>query len=106
MASRDVSAGADMPVGARGAGPDRRTDETKAAFKTTEFIAYVAVLAAVLIAGLVIGEEDTGGGDDFAADTVWLYAVILTFGYMVSRGLAKSGSRHRFWDDGGPGRDR
>ncbi len=26
------------------------------------------------------------------ADRVWLYAVILTVGYMVSRGLAKSGS--------------
>ena len=105
MASRDVTTGGgDVPAGARGVGPERRTDETKPAFKTTEFIAYVAVLAAILIAGLVVGEEDTGRGDDLAANVVWLYATILTFGYMVSRGIAKSGSRHRFWDDGGPGR--
>ena len=103
----------DTPTGAaaatsRGAGVGRRrVTETKAAFKTTEFIAYVAVLAAVLIAGLVIGEEDQGRGDDFAANTVWLYATVLTFGYMVSRGIAKSGSRHRFWNDGdGPGDGR
>ena len=76
-----------------------RTDETKPAFKTTEVVAYVAVLAAVLIAGLVIKGGDEGT-DELTATTVWLYAVILTFGYMVSRGIAKSGSRHRS-DDGG-----
>ncbi len=80
-------------------GGGRLTDETKPAFKTTEFIAYVVILLAVLIAGLIIGEEDTGRGDDFAANTVWLYAVILTFGYMVSRGLAKSGSRDPYTED-------
>jgi high-affinity Fe2+/Pb2+ permease len=77
-------------------GAVRRTDETKPAFKTTEFIAYVAVLLGVFIAGLVI----KGGNDDELKSTsVWLYAVILTFGYMISRGIAKSGSRHRFTDD-------
>ena len=68
----------------------RLSTETKAAPKTTEFIAYVAVLAAMLIAALVTDDDGDGG---FAADQVWLYATILTFGYMVSRGLAKSGSR-------------
>jgi hypothetical protein len=58
--------------------------ETKSAFKTTEMIAYVAVLAAVLIAGAI--------ADGFGARTIWLYATILTVGYMISRGLAKSGS--------------
>jgi hypothetical protein len=71
------------------------TDETKAAFKTTEFIAFVAMLAGVFIAGLVITGGDT---DEFKSPTVWLYAVILTFGYMLSRGIAKSGSRHRDHD--------
>jgi len=80
-------------------GPDRRADETKPAFKTTEFMAYVAVTIAILIVGLIIGEEDQGRGDDFAANTVWLYVTILTLGYMLSRGLAKAGSRHRYWDD-------
>ena len=76
------------------AGGAVHTDETKPAFKTTEFVAYVAVLAAVLIAGLVITGDDEGT-DELTANEVWLYAVILTFGYMLSRGLAKAGSRHR-----------
>jgi hypothetical protein len=67
----------------------RLTTETKAAFKTTEFFAYVAVLAGVLIAGAVIDQADAGG---FGARQVWLYATILTVGYMISRGLAKAGS--------------
>jgi hypothetical protein len=78
------------------AGAVRATDETKAAFKTTEFVAYVAILAGVFIAGLIIKGGDT---DELKSPTVWLYAVILTFGYMVSRGIAKSGSRHRYTDD-------
>jgi hypothetical protein len=74
----------------------RLTTETKAAFKTTELIAYVAVLAAILIAGLII----KGGADDeFQANRVWLYATILTGAYMISRGLAKSGSREPYDDD-------
>ena len=68
----------------------RLSTETKAAFKTTEFFAFVAVLAGVLIAGFVVDSADAGG---FGARQVWLYATILTVGYMVSRGLAKSGSR-------------
>jgi hypothetical protein len=68
---------------------ERRTTETKAAFKTTEFIAYVTVLVGILIAGLVV---DDGPGA-FGAEKVWLFATILTVGYLVSRGLAKSGSR-------------
>jgi hypothetical protein len=68
----------------------RLTTETKAAFKTTEFAAFVAVLAGILIAGAVVDSSDAGG---YGARQVWLYATILTVGYMVSRGLAKSGSR-------------
>jgi hypothetical protein len=68
----------------------RLSTETKAAFKTTEFFAFVAVLVGVLIAAAVIDETDAGG---FGARQAWLYATILTVGYMVSRGLAKSGSR-------------
>ena len=70
--------------------PRRLSTETKAAFKTTEFFAFVAVLIAVLVAAALIDETDAGG---FGARQAWLYATILTVGYMVSRGLAKSGSR-------------
>jgi hypothetical protein len=78
----------------------RRTTETKAAFKTTEFIAYVVVTVGVLIASVVVdgnGNGDNGaGGDYFRADRAWLYIVLLTIGYLVSRGLAKAGSREPY----------
>jgi hypothetical protein len=82
-------------------GPARRSTETKAAFKTTELIAYVAAVIAVLIAGMIIDESDAGG---LGGRQVWLYVTILTVGYMLSRGLAKSGSRDPYWDDSGNGR--
>ena len=71
----------------------RLSTETKAAFKTTEFFSFVAVLAGILIAGAVVDSSDAGG---YGARQVWLYATILTVGYMVARGLAKSGSREPY----------
>ena len=76
--------------------PVRKSTETKAAFKTTELMAYVAAVVGVLIAGAVIDESNAGG---FGGKQVWLYVTILTVGYMVSRGLAKSGSRDPYTDD-------
>ena len=73
--------------------PARRiSTETKASFKTTELIAYVAAVLGVLIASAVV---DTS---DFGAQEAWFYVTLLTIGYLVSRGLAKSGSRD-FYDD-------
>jgi hypothetical protein len=90
--------GAAGTTGVSGAGDVRRRPrvraartETKSAYKTTEMIAYVAVLAGVLIAGAV--------ADGFGARSIWLYATILTVGYMISRGLAKSGSHEPYVDD-------
>ena len=71
----------------------RLSTETKAAFKTTEFFAYVAVLTGILVAGALVDSSDAGG---YGARQVWLYSTILTVGYMVSRGLAKSGSREPY----------
>jgi hypothetical protein len=85
VADRDTNGAA-----ARRATSRRLSTETKAAFKTTEFFAFVAVLAGILIAGAVVDASNAGG---FGARQVWLYATILTVGYMVSRGLAKSGAR-------------
>jgi hypothetical protein len=77
--------------------PRRRlVTETKASFKTTEFFAYIAVLLGVLIAAGVIDESNAGG---FGARQAWLYATILTVGYMISRGLAKSGSHQPYDED-------
>ncbi|MFI8199476.1 hypothetical protein ACIF6K_23545 [Streptomyces sp. NPDC085942] len=77
--------------------PRRLSTETKSALKTTEFFIYLASVAAVLIASAMVGSED-GHADYFRADKAWLYVVILTVGYMVSRGLAKSGSRDPYND--------
>ena len=75
----------------------RLSTETKAAFKTTEFIAYVAVLVGLLIAGAVTKAGGYAGSHDpFRADRVWLYITVLTVGYMVSRGIAKAGSRQPY----------
>jgi hypothetical protein len=74
----------------------RRETETKASFKTTEFFAFLAVLAGILIAAQVVDESNAGG---FGAKQAWLYITILTVGYMVSRGLAKSGSRDPYTAD-------
>jgi hypothetical protein len=85
--------------GALGRATRRLATETKQAFKTTEFWAMVALVVAILIAGNSI-ESAEGGPDVFAADKVWLYITILGSAYMVSRGLAKSGSREPYWPDG------
>lgn len=80
----------------------RLSTETKSAFKTTELIAYVVSVIAILIAAQTIGSDSkaTGadGGDYFRADKAFLYITIVTVGYLISRGLAKSGSRD-FYDD-------
>jgi hypothetical protein len=67
--------------------------ETKASFKTTEFFAFLAVAVGVLVAAAVVDETNAGG---FGAKQAWLYVTIVTVGYMVSRGLAKSGSREPY----------
>lgn len=72
----------------------RRGAETKPFYRTTEFIVFVLATAAVLLASYLVRATD-GHLDYFQADKAWLYVVILSVGYMVSRGLAKSGSRHR-----------
>jgi hypothetical protein len=76
--------------------------ETRPAFKTTELAAYIVATVGVLIAGLV---TKAGGGHDdrLTADQAWLFVTILTVGYMLSRGLAKSGSYETGFDD--PRRD-
>jgi hypothetical protein len=73
--------------------PVRRSNETKAAFKTTEFIVYVVAVVGVLVASFLVSTTDAHE-DYFRADRAWFYIVLLSIGYMVSRGLAKSGSRH------------
>ena len=71
-------------------------EETKPSWKTTELFVYLAAVAGVLIASKVLGDGTAeNGADYFAADKAWWYITLLTIGYLVSRGLAKSGSRTR-----------
>ena len=56
-------------------------------YKSTEFYAFLASVAAVLIAA--------AQADNFDAPRAWTLVAALAVGYMVSRGLAKSGSAHR-----------
>ena len=71
-----------------------RGEETKPSFKTTELIVYVLAVIGVLIASNMVGDGAADNGSDyFAADKAWWYITLLTIGYMISRGLAKAGSR-------------
>ena len=69
----------------------RESTETKASTKTSEFFVYVIAAAAILIASYVV--------DGFNATEGWMFFTYLTIGYMISRGLAKSGSREPYQAD-------
>ncbi|WP_369140087.1 hypothetical protein [Modestobacter versicolor] len=70
----------------------RSSTETKSASRTTEFIAYAAAVLAVVITALAVDADGRGGADPFGAETALRYLALLTIGYVVARGLAKSGS--------------
>jgi hypothetical protein len=65
-------------------------DETKLSLKTTELWAFVLAVIGVLYAAYE--------ANNFAADQAWTLVAVLTVGYMISRGLAKAGSRHHIED--------
>ncbi|WP_410821886.1 hypothetical protein [Micromonospora sp. 050-3] len=72
----------------------RGGDETKPSWKTSELAIYVLAVIGVLIASNAVGDGAANdGGDYFAADKAWWFITLLTIGYLVSRGLAKAGSR-------------
>ena len=67
--------------------------ETKASTKTTEFFVFLAAVAAVAVTSLLVGQDENTGVDPFSALDALRYITILSIGYMLARGLAKSGSR-------------
>jgi hypothetical protein len=69
----------------------RHARETKPSFKTTELIVYVLSVFGVLIASWLVDVRPDGQG--FSAYQGWFLVTLLTIGYLISRGLAKSGSR-------------
>ena len=64
--------------------------ETKPFFLTSEFWGAVA-----LIAGLAIA---AGTSEQIDARLFWILATATTIGYILSRGIAKSGTKSRSWD--------
>jgi hypothetical protein len=64
--------------------------ETRPFFVTSEFLVYV-----LLLMGLAITAGSSASVD---ARFFWEWATLATIAYMLSRGLAKSGTRSRAWD--------
>lgn len=64
----------------------RTSEETKPSFKNTELIVLVATVAGVLVASRM--------DDSLNALWAWILVSALAIGYMLSRGLARAGSRH------------
>jgi uncharacterized membrane protein YcjF (UPF0283 family) len=100
MSTPNATAGRDAlaQTQARSGGVRRLATETKQAFKTTEFWAMVVVVIGILVSAAAINGGDNGT-DEFIARNAWLYVAIVAAGYMVSRGLAKSGVRDPYTDD-------
>jgi hypothetical protein len=61
-------------------------DETKLSLKTTEFWAMAAIIGAILIASAV--------SDSLGDVRAWTLVAAVAIGYMISRGLAKSGTKY------------
>ena len=89
MATRDMTTDRVQTAASRPSVTHR--DETKPSFLTTEFYAMIGVIAAILVAA--------AQADNFDAPRAWTLVAAVAIGYMVSRGLAKSGSAHRDRDD-------
>ena len=64
----------------------RASDETKLSLKTTEFWAMAGIIVAILIASAV--------SDSLGDVRAWTLVAAVGIGYMISRGLAKSGSKY------------
>jgi len=64
----------------------RTSEETKASFKTTEFWAMAVIILAILIASAV--------SDSLGDVRAWTLVAAVAIGYMISRGLAKSGTKY------------
>jgi hypothetical protein len=83
----------------------RLSTETKHSSKTSELYVMIAIVIGILIAAAVIkggdsgGAPNGGGGDEFIARQAWLYVAIVASAYLVSRGLAKAGSRDPYTAD-------
>jgi hypothetical protein len=77
-------------TGTRTVSPGYVKVETKPFFTTSEFAFYALMTLALLVTAAV--------DDSIDARWFWLLEVPLTIGYLLSRGIAKSGSRTPSYD--------
>jgi hypothetical protein len=73
--------------------PRIRSTETRKSFRTTEFFAFVVFSALALLAAYT--------QDGFDIDQAWTLVAVVTSFYMLSRGIAKAGSREPRYDNDG-----
>jgi hypothetical protein len=85
----DVETGVGASRRNRSYGSGRTFTETKAGFKTTEFMVALAAIVAILIATYVADA-------DLGANEGWKYMSWVAVAYIVSRGLAKLGTREPY----------
>ena len=92
MESAGRTAGARMDWRNRWAAPPRTqyTSETKPFFLTSEFLVFV-----LYEMGLAIAASTS---DTIDARLFWILTTVATAFYMLSRGIAKSGTRSRAYD--------
>ena len=69
----------------------RISDETKHSLKTTEFWAMAGVIGAILIASYV--------SDSLGDVRAWTLVAAVASAYMISRGLAKAGTKYAGGED-------
>ncbi len=72
----------------RTASPVQRSTETRPSIRTSEFIAFVVTSLLVILAAYT--------DEAFDVDHGWTLVAALAIGYMISRGIAKAGSREPY----------
>jgi hypothetical protein len=90
-----TNVGNDVDYDVRSTGrTERRTyTETKLGTKTTEFYLMIVAIAGILVGALVDGD------DSFNVEEGFRYASFVAVAYIISRGLAKLGTREPYTDD-------
>ena len=78
-------------MSARPSETSRSADETKLSLKTTEFWAMAGIIVTILIASAV--------SDSLGDVRAWTLVAAVGIGYMLSRGLAKSGTKYAGGED-------
>ena len=93
MTTHSADLGAGVGAERRAVGREHRTfTETKLGLKTSEFMFAIAMIVALVIA-VYVGDADLDAADG------WRYASWVAAAYIVSRGLAKLGTREPYTDD-------